>query len=465
MTASCAGISVFSTPEGNLAFGAPRANAGGQAPGGGLRDQGERRPPSPHVARSAFDRWRPPDIGLLPPAPLQQQPSQPVRITAGSVELTLRLSDTRAPSWGGDAYVRMDLRARGTDPRPPRDLAVLIDTRDANTLDRAKRLAQELFETLREGDRGALLTTDERGVVRVPLLSYGAVPLLLARTAAITAHGDDDLSRGIERGLQMLTHESERVVRLVVLSGNGGLVTGETIAALELAQSARVEVMLVPLTEAAGHRLEPAANRTHALALAPVAATDAAVRTAINELAALPRAEPLARDLSLVYEATPSPSHLLEVHGGASAWTPSGGEVIFGSVRPGDIRTMVLRVGVPACPTDGNFEPTVRVRWLDAQGPHEVSAALSVPYSRRLPEYLAGRSGDVLHYVSLLGTITAIHRAIEGHDARGLDAMYPTASAQARSLQAYATLHGDRVMGAQSRLLEELLTVARGGRE
>jgi hypothetical protein len=456
---ACGGISVFSSPEGNVAFGPARANAGGTGPGGVLRDRGEPPPPA-HVARSAFDRWRPAELGILPPTSLRERPAVPVRVSAGPLEFSLRFSDARAPSWGGDTYIRVDLRADGSDQRPRRDLAVLIDTRDENSLRRSKHIAAELFETLREGDHGALITSDEGGRVRVGLLSYGAAPLLIERVRSLQARGGDDLTVAIERAVAMLANRGDRIVKLAVLSGHGGLIAGETIAAIARAQQMNVEVVLVPLTEPAAHRFEAAALRSGALTMERVPANEQSERALVDELATLPPAEPVAREVSLVYEAIPAPSHLIDVFGGASAWTPSGGEIPLGAVRPADTRTLVLRVGIAAHPTEGAFEPTVRVRWRDALGPHEVRASTMLPYAPTPSERDGARAGDVLHYVSMLGTITALHRAIDSRDSAGLDAMAPAASEQARAMLEFSEQRQDRVMGAQARLLRELLATA-----
>jgi hypothetical protein len=400
---------------------------------------------------------------MTPETGLRDRPATPLRVTAGPLEFTLRLSDTRAPSWGGDTYIRVDLRARGSETRPARDLAVLVDTRDASTLPRAKRMTAELFETLREGDRGALFTSDEGGRVRVPLLSYGAAPLLISRARTIEPRGQDDLAQAIERALERLAHRSDRIVKLAVLSGHGGLVSGETLEALSHAPSVGVEVVLVPLTEAAAHRFAAAAARSEALAMDRVAATDRAERAAVDELATLPPTDPVARDVSLLYEALPAPSHLLDVYGGASAWTPDGGEIPLGDVRPGDARTIVLRAGIPGHPTVETFDPCLRVRWRDAQGPHEVRATRSLAYVDSRAALAAGRAGDVLHYVSLLGSISAVHRAIDAGDAASLESMSALANDQSRTLAAFAEERQDRVMSAQARILAELVATARAG--
>lgn len=455
----CNGVSVFASPEGNVAFGAPRASSGATGPGGTLRDRGAPPPPA-HVARSAFDRWRPADVGILPPTGLRDRPAVPVQVSAGPLEFSLRFADTRAPSWGGDTYIRVDLRAQGTEQRPARDLAVLIDTRDDFALRRSKVIASELFETLREGDHGALVTTDEGGRVRVGLLSYGAAPLLIERARSLQARGGDDLTIAIERAVNMLANRGDHIVKLVVLSGHGGVVTGETVEAITRAQQANVEVVLVPLTEAAAHRFEPVAARSGAIALNRIPANESNERALVEELATLPPAEPVAREVSILYEAIPAPSHLIDVFGGASAWTPSGGDIPLGSVRPGDSRTLVLRVGIPQHPTEGAFEPTVRVRWRDALGPHEVRASTTLPYAATPNERDGSRAGDVLHYVSMLGTITAIHRALDQRDLAGLEAMNTAATEQARAMLEYSGQRQDRVMGAQARLLQELLATA-----
>ncbi len=459
----CNGVSVFSSPEGNIAFGAPRANAGGNSAGGRLRDQPEYRPPA-HIARSAFDRWRPQDLGLLPANTLRRRAAEIQRVQAGPLAMELRSSDLRAPGWGGDTYLRLDMRASGAQAHPARDLAVLLDTRDENSLRRAKRMTAEIFETLREGDRGALITTDESGRVRVPLLSYGAVPLLMQRTQAVTAHGNDDLAQAVEHATVLLAHPADRIVRLAIFSGNGGLIDGEAVRAIATAQEAGIDVVLIPLTQAAAHRMEPVGARTSTLALERIPANEPAERQLVDELSSLPPSEPVARDVMLSYEALPAPSHLLDVYGGVSQWTPSGGDVPLGNVRPGDIRTLVFRMGVAPYPSLANqFEPVLRVRWRDATGPHEQLVRMTLPYVETQGEWESNRATDVLHYVSLLGTIAAIHRAVEARDANALSAMAAAAIDQSRTMSEFARDRGDRVMAEQARLLRELVALSRAG--
>src|SRR5262249_30578628 len=152
---------------------------------------------------------------------------------------------------------------------PPRDLAVVVDTRgDRADTARARRLAADLFETLRPDDRGALVATAEWGRVLVPLLSHGAAPLLIDRTRTFEARGADDLRAALEHAVPLLADATPgRMRRLVVLSGSGALVQAEALEWMRVAQRSGIDVLLVPLTPAARARFAPLEVSAGALVL------------------------------------------------------------------------------------------------------------------------------------------------------------------------------------------------------
>src|SRR4051794_31979299 len=116
----CSDLRLFVTPEGNIAVGP--SGAATAAPGEGRMS--DRVAPPRHIATSAFDDWRPPPMGVLPPDGYLRHSSSPVLMQAGGIGLTLRASDTIVPSWGGDFYLRVDMRAGLQGERPPaRDVA------------------------------------------------------------------------------------------------------------------------------------------------------------------------------------------------------------------------------------------------------------------------------------------------------------------------------------------------------
>lgn len=458
--ASCAAITARVTPEGNLAFG-PR-NAALSPPGTGrMNDAPEDRPPTRHIARSAFDRWRPEPLGVLPPDNLLRNTSQPVSIRAGELALTVRASDTLVPAWGGDLYLRVDLSAGSrAEQVPPRDLVVLVDTAERDVLPRARRLAAALFETLRAADRGALVTTAEYGRVLVPLLPSSAVPLLIERTHALEARGGEDLSAALARAVPQLGGEVPgRIRRLVVLSGSGALIDSEARQWVEIAQHSGAEVRLVPLSPDAQRRFDALAAATDSVALPIVARDDRHEREAIEELSALPPLRAVAEDVTLVVGSVPGPMHLIEVAGASPLWTPEGGEVPLGDVPAGDTRTVVLRASVPAWRAGEPYEISLRVRFRDARGLHEERQVLRARYSASPREYAASRAGDVLQYVSLLNTLSNVQAALARGDEDTLDSLRGPAELQARSLTVYAREHRDAIMFTQAELMLHFLAM------
>lgn len=473
LTSACGRAVVFITPEGNIAFGPRGAERGGPGPGGVVTDQ-EHGPPTPHIARSAMETWRPPPLGILPPSSVLRNTSQPQRVTAGSLGVELRGSDRLVPAWGGDTYVRVDLAAGTPRPAPPaRDLAVLLDVREPNALPRARRIAGALFETLRDRDRGALVSTEARGRALVPLLGRGAMPLLVERTREYQAPaGQDDLAGALARALETMRRSERegpgndgRIRRLVLLTASGELLDAEVIARIEALSAEGVELVVVPLSEGAARRFESLGQRTGALVLPELADDYGQERGAIEELSSLPEGEIAARNVSLVVDSVPGPAHLIEVAGATPTWTPGGGEVPLGDVRDGDRRTLVLRALVPPWRSEGRFELFVRVRYEDEQGPHEVHRRFTATYTNQPREWADSRAGDVLQYVSLLNTLSHVQAAIARGDLLTLGALRDAASLQGRALRDYADANRDDAMAGQSALLLGLLgehTLAHG---
>jgi len=446
------------TREGMLAF-APR-NAATTTGGVPSAEHDDDLQPQPHIARSAFDPWQPPPLGILPPGMLLRNTSAPLHVRAGALTLTLRTSDRLVPAWGGDYYVRVDLQAAGTHvTAPPRDLVVVIDTRDRAELERAQRIAASLFESLRSGDRGALVDTSDSGRAVVPLMPSAAAALLIDRTQRLTPEGFQDLSGALSIGVELLEGRGSRLRRLIVLSSSGEVVRAETRQWIEAADRNGVEVRLVPLTTRASRRLEALAMATNTVALPEVTSSARHEREAIDELAALPESEIAEHGVSIVVESEPGPMHLIEVAGSTALWTPNGSEVPLGDVAAGDRRTIVLRGMVQAWRAGEPLAVTLRVRFRGADGPHEVSQELRATYSGSPREHAGSRAGDVLQYVSLLNTLSRVQAALSTHDGSTFDSMRSPGMIQATSLRAFAQEHSDSVMFEQATLLSQLLAL------
>lgn len=461
LTFTAGACSVFVTPEGNLAVG--QRGAGTNVGPNGLRDRAPESapPPRPHIQRTAWDSWRPPPLGVLPPGTLLRNSAEAVTLQAEGLRATIRISDRLVPSWGGDVYFRIDLQAGSTSERPPRrDLGVVLDYRNREALPRAIRMASALFETLRDGDRGALMVTAEGGRTLVPLLSFGAGPLLMERlrdyqTPVVSA---DDLPYALQQAaITMSTRDTSRIRKLVVFTGSDAVVTGETVQWIDTATQDGLDVVFVPLSRGASARLAPLGQRTQATVLPEILPTDDAERQTIDELASLPEAEAVIHDARVLLESLPGPLQILEVAGAQSLWEPSSGVVPLGDVRRGDSRTVMVRATVPIWRAGEPYSAMLQLQYRSAQGTREVHRLFAAAFTGDQELYNSSRNGDVLQYVSLLNTLSSLQAAMVRGDQQGVDTLRDPALLQGRSLVTYAREHQDPWMGAQAELLLSLL--------
>jgi hypothetical protein len=385
-----------------------------------------------------------------------------VNLAAGGVGMTLRASDRLVPSWGGDYYVRVDVRSAALTERPPsRDLAVVIDTRDHGSLDRMRRLGAAIFETMRPGDRGALLTSGDGGQVLVPLYSFAAVPLLVERAGSFDPDPNDDLGVAIQRAVAYLSSGgADRTRRLIVFSSSSAVLDSEVREWVSVARQSQIDVVLVPFAVGTAIRFQRLASVTQATAVGQIPHDDAEEQRSVETLSALPSLRAVADSVTLTIESFPGPLHLIEVAGAHASWTPSGGEVVLGPVRAGEDKTLVLRTSVPAWQDSAPFEIRVRVHVHDASGDHDATRTLTARYTASPAEQAASRSGDVLQYVSLLNTLSNVQAAIVRDDPATFGSLREAATLQAHTLALYAREHQDEIMGEQASLLQQLIDSA-----
>ena len=457
----CSDLRLFVTPEGNIAVGP--SGAATAAPGEGhVTDRNE--PPPRHMATSAFDDWRPPPMGVLPPGGFLRHSSEPSLLQVGGIALTLRASDAIVPAWGGDIYLRVDMRVGQQGERPPgRDIAIIIDPTDHDSLVRARRFASAVFETLRVGDRGTVISTTG-GQVMVPLVPFAGVPLLIERTQRLErSDGESSLAAGLEQAVALLGSSQpneSRMRRLIVFSGSRALIDAETRDWVRAATEAHVDVSLVPLTHGASERFERLQLMTQSMALPVPDTDDTHEHELVAELSALPEMPVVADDITFSIDSLPGPTHLIETAGAQSVWTPEGGEVPLGAIHAGEDRTFVMRGLVPSWRAGSEYELSLRVRWHDSHGDQHTQVTFRAQYSGSPMEYAESRNGDVLQYVSLLNTLSNVQAALTRDDASTFLSLRQPAIMQSRSLSVYALEHHDEIMGSQAALLETLLRSA-----
>jgi hypothetical protein len=167
----------------------------------------------------------------------------------------------------------------------------------------------------------------------------------------------------------------------------------------------------------------------------------------------------------LSFDATPSPSHVLEASGGDARWDLAGGELALGDVRAGEERAEVVRVTIPAWTAGEAFTLHVSARYEDVShlgqdGQSEektMTADLHCTYDDNVERIAASRHGDVIAYASALATLSRLDAAFVG-GATG-EGLRNVAQMHARSLALLARDMHDPAAAEQAALLEALLAV------
>jgi hypothetical protein len=128
------------------------------------------------VVRDPYEAWRAP-IGFLVPANGRfTKTSAPTIVTKSGLSVSLRPSDERVPSWGGEMFVRVDVVAPAAEGRARwgEDVAIVIDGRG----DDVGALAEAAMTQL--GGRDRIAVVDAAGArVIVPTMPASNRSLVL----------------------------------------------------------------------------------------------------------------------------------------------------------------------------------------------------------------------------------------------------------------------------------------------
>src|ERR1700759_3268576 len=86
------------------------------------------------TVRDPYEPWRAPLGFILPADGRFTKTSVPTLVATRGLGVSLRPSDTRVPSWGGEMFVRVDVLAPAAEgsARWGEDVAIVIDGRDAD---------------------------------------------------------------------------------------------------------------------------------------------------------------------------------------------------------------------------------------------------------------------------------------------------------------------------------------------
>jgi hypothetical protein len=441
----------FLARDGTLVLPEPGAHGASVVTANGLEFHDVADKPHPIVVRDPYEPWRAPVGFIVPASGRFTKTSSPTTAATAGLSITLRPSDTRVPSWGGEILVRVDVLAEATKGRARwgEDVAIVLDGRGADT--------RALFEAAvaQLGGRDRLVVIDAAGAdVVVPAMPASNRSLAVAAAFRRLASpprgvGARDPAGAVRRAMAALSQGTTR--RILVLSDEGetardafepGL--GDELLPLAVVATSRERSGKDPRPEEGvdarlGERLD-------------------AVRTFVP-----PAGLPAFDDVVLAFDATPAPSHVLEASGGDARWEPEGGELALGDVRAGDERSEVVRVTIPAWTAGESFTLHVAARFRDVTRDGELrtmNVDLPCVYDDDIERLADSRHGDVIAYASALATLARLDAAFLGFDASHpavVRTLLPVARLHARSLALLARDRHDPAAAAQAALLDALL--------
>ena len=455
----------FLARDGTLVFQEPGAHGASVLTANGLEFHDRTDVPERIIVRDPDEPWRAPIGFILPASGRFTETSQPTLIATPGLAITLRPSDTRVPSWGGEVLVRVDVlapAAQGT-ARWGDEVAIVLDGRGGDT----HALVDIALGQLAGRDRVTII--DAQGAdVALPMMPASnrsmAIAALERHLEREPSHGAGgrDLAKALHMANAALaraaltTRGERRVVVLTDVTRYEPLAQG-TRDELTKLQGARASVSAIATTGYGDARAASALTVGPA-GLSNVDGTFEARADAIRQ--ALPSPGVIAfRDVVLTFEGTPAPSHVLEASGGDVRWQLDSGELALGNVRAGDERTEVVRVTVPAWTPGQPFSFNVVARFDDVGRAESREMAVSVPclYDDDIERIANSRNGDVIAYSSALATLKRLDAAFAGVGVQDAGGLYALAVMHARSMTLLGRDTKDRAIMEQAEMLNALL--------
>ena len=434
---SCACASPFLASDGTLVFQERGARGASVMTANGLEFHDVTDVPERVVTRDPYEPWRAPVGFIVPASGRFTRTSSPTLLATTGLAISLRPSDTRVPSWGGEILVRVDViapAAAGT-ARWGEDVAIVLDGRGADM----RTLCEAALGQLGARDRVVVVDTAGARVV-VPVMPASHRSLILAaieQRLGQPPSAPGDRAGAVHAALQATTRATYR--RVVVLTDAG--------------ESAREDVQ-----QGLGDDLVPLAI----FGASPASGGDLDVRVQAIRQFVPPAGQPAFHDVVLAFDGTPAPSHVLEASGGDARWQVEGGEVAFGDVRAGDERAEVVRVTIPAWTPGEAYTLHATARFSDLSRDGEartMTADMPCIYDDDIERLAGSRHGDVIAYASALATLARLDAAFTGGAGTPVD-LRPVARMHARSLALLARDMHDPAAADQAALLEALLDAA-----
>jgi hypothetical protein len=432
----CACGRPFLANDGTLVFQQKGARGASVVTANGLEFHDVTDVPERVTVRDPYEPWRAPLGFIVPKNGRFTKTSTPTLVATTGLAISLRASDTRVPSWGGEMLVRVDVLAPAAEgkARWGQDVAIVVDGRG----DELHALAQAALEQLGGRDRVEVVDTSGARVI-VPTMPASHRSLVMAaieRAMDRPASPVRDRTKAVATALAGLSRGIER--RVLVLSA------ADTKDAADANWPEGLGEEIVPLSVMTPDRGDLDSRRQDVRNFIP------------------PCGDTEFKDVVLAFDGTPAPSHVLEASGGDARWELEGGELALGDVRAGEERAEVIRVTIPAWTPGEAFTLHVTAHFDDlARGGERrtMGADLKSTYDDDVERIAESRHGDVIAYASALATLSRLDAAFVGGSSAGAEGLRPIAQMHARSLALLARDMRDPAAAEQAALLEALLSV------
>ena len=421
------------------------------------------------VTRDPTEPWRAPIGFILPESGRFTRASSPTVVALprcgaacgepidapSGLAIALRPSDTRVPSWGGEVLVRIDVIVPAADgtARFGENVALIVDGTGEDTV----ALADVALGQLAARDRVTVI--DARGPrVIVPMMpaSHRSMARAAIAKRLETRRGKLDLGAALRLASAGV---GNAVTRRVMIFSDGEPEVLPSPAKEELARMFHERIWV---SAVGTHKAADAGALSAIVAYGggtSSADPDPLVRaSAVRE--AIPPAGLLEfENVTLTFEGTPAPSHVLEASGGEVSWRLESGELALGDVHAGEARTEVVRVTVPAWVPGEKFAFTVTLRTHDVMLKQDRSFAAELPcvYDDDIERIANSRHGDVIAYASALATLKRLDAAFAGEGIARSGGLRRIAEMHAASMALLARDTHDFAIGEQADILKSLL--------
>jgi hypothetical protein len=448
--------------DGTVVFQEQGAHGASVVTANGIEFHDTNDAPKRIVVREPGEPWRAPIGFILPKNGRFTATSSPTIATTSGLAIVLRPSDTRVPSWGGEVLVRIDVIAPAAAgaARYGEDVAIIVDGDGEDT----SRLVDETLAQLSSRDRVTVIDAqdDKTGIhVVVPMMPAShrslAVAAVEKRIATPQVRGRSHLADALLRADSLIGKDV--LGRVVVFSNVATADVDGAAVQKALALLATKHVIVNAIGSSAKSNIATLSALT-ALGGGSSSA-DPDIEARLNTLReAVPVSGPVAfHDVTLSFEGTPAPSHVLEASGGDVRWRLDSGELFIGDVHKGEARTEVVRVSVPAWVPGERFAFTVTVHAYDVALKMRRDFAVQLPcvYDDDIERIANSRNGDVIAYASALATLQRLNDAFAGVGVETKGGLRAIAEIHAQSMALLARDTKDHAIYEQAEVLRALL--------